>query len=92
MAVSKLVRNSFRAAAHSGFNSTRSNEESELEKRYLKFNLKQLLDVANGVCNGAQYCSCSDSVENSEIELQLTSFKAPELQSAWKACIIKSFS
>jgi hypothetical protein len=34
----------------------RSNEESELAKRYLKFNLQQLLDIAINVCDGAQYC------------------------------------
>jgi hypothetical protein len=34
----------------------RINEESELEKRYLKFNLQQLLDIAVNVCDGAQYC------------------------------------
>lgn len=34
----------------------RSNEESELAKRYLRFNLQQLLDIAINVCDGAQYC------------------------------------
>lgn len=35
---------------------SRSNEENELEKRYLRFNLKGLLEIAIYVCDGAQDC------------------------------------
>jgi hypothetical protein len=31
-------------------------EQTELSKRYLKFNLRGLIDVAIGVCEGARYC------------------------------------
>jgi hypothetical protein len=31
-------------------------EQTELSKRYLKFNLRGLLHIAVGVCEGARYC------------------------------------
>jgi hypothetical protein len=35
---------------------SRVDEQTELSKRYLKFNLRGLIDVAVGVCEGARYC------------------------------------
>lgn len=32
------------------------NEENELSKRYLRFNLRQLIDTAVSVIDGARYC------------------------------------
>ncbi|KAE8155282.1 phosphotransferase enzyme family protein [Aspergillus avenaceus] len=44
------------------------NEERELSKRYLRFNLQHLLDVALKVCEGARYCTkvlkCSEGLRN----------------------------
>lgn len=36
---------------------SRFNEQNELSKCYVKFNLQQLVKAAVNVCEGAQYCA-----------------------------------
>ncbi|KKK16417.1 hypothetical protein ARAM_006369 [Aspergillus rambellii] len=54
---------------------SRFNEERELSKRYLKFNLQQLLNVAINVCDGAQYCTritkCVEGLHNKAFVLKM---------------------
>ncbi|KAJ0419544.1 kinase-like domain-containing protein [Aspergillus carlsbadensis] len=44
------------------------NEKRELSKRYLKYNLPELLNVAVNVCDGARYCTkitkCAEGLHN----------------------------
>ncbi|KAL2849691.1 kinase-like domain-containing protein [Aspergillus pseudodeflectus] len=50
-------------------------EQNELSKRYLKFNLRGLIDVAVGVCEGARYCTrvikCSESLSSKAFILRM---------------------
>ncbi|KAL3443391.1 phosphotransferase enzyme family protein [Aspergillus insuetus] len=50
-------------------------EQTELSKRYLKFNLRGLIDVAVGVCEGARYCTrvikCSESLNSKAFILRM---------------------
>ncbi|PKY04219.1 hypothetical protein P168DRAFT_297132 [Aspergillus campestris IBT 28561] len=53
--------------------SIRFNEQRELSKRYVRFNLQHLLDVAVNVCEGARHCTkvlkCSEGLRNKEFIL-----------------------
>ncbi|KAL2852073.1 phosphotransferase enzyme family protein, partial [Aspergillus pseudoustus] len=52
-----------------------SNEQSELSKRYLKFNLQGLIDVAVSACGGARYCTkivkCPEGPRNKSFILRM---------------------
>ncbi|KAL2808319.1 phosphotransferase enzyme family protein [Aspergillus granulosus] len=55
------------------------NEQTELSKRYLKFNLQGLIDVAVSVCEGARYCTkvvkCSEGLRNKLFLLRMNNGK-----------------